>query len=55
MGDGPGQSRVVHMELPKKAPRGFFTGDVALFHIPVTEMYLHKVLMRFEGRGGVVN
>lgn len=28
---------------------------VALFHIPATEMHLHKVLMRFEGRGGVVN
>lgn len=30
-------------------------GYVALFHVPVTEMHLHKVLMCFEGRGGVVN
>lgn len=33
----------------------YFMGYVALFHVPVTEMHLHKVLMCFEGRGGVVN
>lgn len=36
------------------APGGF-RDCVASFYIPVKEMHLHKVLMRLEGRGGVVN
>lgn len=52
--DGPEQPKVVHVRLPNSTGR-FFTGCVALFHIPVTEMHLHKVLIWFEGRGGVIN
>lgn len=42
--------------LPKRHQEDFILRDsAATFHIFAMEMHLHKVLMRFEGRGGVFN
>lgn len=58
--DGTDHPKMAHVHFAKTAPGGFLflffyylLDCAASFHIVMMEMHLHKVLMRFEGRGGV--